>query len=165
MVKANKTAKKNIRKMLANNKGSAMITALVVGIIVFAFCLSMLLVAYTLFAQANRNQVQLGCKTVAWSTSEELKAEMNDPGSELSSFLINKLAEFDAAEAGGSNPVDRKVELTLDAGSALGGYDVIVTFEVNGKNKIETYVACYKDYGNFRDVQSYTVHRTLEVAE
>lgn len=137
-----------------------MITALVVGIVIFAFCLSMLLVAYTLFAQASRNEVQLGCKTLAWSTIEEIEEELSDTNSELNLYLKSKLQEFDSA---GDENINREVCFTLNGTEAASTYDVKVTFIIDGKSKIETSVACYKDFGNFRDVQSYTVNKTLSL--
>lgn len=152
--------KNNIKKIVSNNRGSAMITALVVGIIVFAFCLSMLLVSYTLFAQVSRNQVQLGCKTLALSAAEELEEELDDDGSEISVYLKDKLKSFDESD---DENINRNVELRLDGTEAFDYYDVKVSFELISKSEVEMYVACYKDYGNFRDVQSYTVHKTLRL--
>lgn len=98
-----------------------MITALVVGIIVFAFCLSMLLVSYTLFAQVSRNQVQLGCKTLALSVAEELEEELDDDGSEISVYLKDKLKSFDESD---DENINRNVELRLDGTEAFDYYDV-----------------------------------------
>lgn len=137
-----------------------MITALVVGIIVFAFCLSMLLVSYTLFAQVSRNQVQLGCKTIALSFAEELQKELDDDGSELSVYLKDKLNSFN--ESGDEN-INRNVELELSGNEISEVYDVKVTFELKNKSEVEMHVACYKDFGNFRDVQSYIVHKIVRL--
>lgn len=153
-------------KILSNNKGSAMITALVVGIVIFGFCLSMLLVAYTLFAQTSRSQVQLGCKNVAQSTAEEIGHELESPESELSKFLLEQYANFKAEEdeknagnIGDPIKIDKKIKMSMSSSdSSLDRYDVFVTFNLESKSKVETDIECFMDYGNFKDVQSYTVH-------
>ena len=124
-----------------------MITALVVGIIVFAFCLSMLLVAYTLFAQQSRNQVLLGCKTLACSTAEELEAEAADSSSELSKYLNTKLENIN------NNASEPKVVEFMLAGTAeTGGYDVIVSFDIKGKKYLESDKKYYLSDTSYRNL-------------
>lgn len=142
-------SKKKISKILANNKGSAMITALVVGIIVFAFCLSMLLVAYTLFAQTSRTEVQLGCKNIAQSTAEELRMEISDKSSELYNFLKNEYPDTSENES---------VVMNLSTtGGELDRYYVTVTFDKVNTTQFKAKIDCQHDFGNFKEVQSYTV--------
>lgn len=159
------------KRMISDNRGSAMITALVVGIVIFAFCLSMLLVAYTLFAQTSRTEVALGCKNLAQSTAEEIGKELGDTATysnvdSLSYYLVQKGQEFKAAEdeanagnAGERIEIEKKLRLELNSSnSSIDNYSIFVTFDFESAKKVNADIECYRDYGNLNDVQSYTVH-------
>ena len=146
-----------LKDVLSNNKGSAMITALVVGLVIFAFCLSMLLVSYTLFSQTSRSQIQLACKNLAQSVAEEIGDELKDPASyeddeSLAYYLKNRDPEVDTLE----------LEMS-SSDSSIDNYSVFVTFEFESSKKVKADIECYRDYGNLKDVQSYTVHTEYEL--
>jgi len=171
-----KKRQKTIIYTISNNRGSAMITALVVGLVIFAFCLSMLLVAYTLFAQTSRSQVQLGCKNLAQSTAEEIRKELDDPASyedteSISYYLKNKSSEIkqlkeQALADNSENPedVDDTIRLEMSSSdSSIDSYSIFITFEFESSKIIKADIECYRDFGNLQDVQSYTVHTEYEL--
>ncbi|MDO5127091.1 MAG: hypothetical protein Q4D54_05005 [Eubacteriales bacterium] len=59
-----------------HNKGSAMLIAIIVSVVVVAFCLSLLLVCYSLYASAVRKVTSRQCKELAKSLSIELEQEL-----------------------------------------------------------------------------------------
>lgn len=132
-----------------------MITALVVGIVIFAFCLSTLLVSYTLFAQVSRTQIQLGCKNMAQTTSEVLLEELKNDNSELSKQL-NDIWSSAYKNDYNDSPKVIKMELT-STDDITEMYDMFVTFKMDSATRGEMIVECYRDVSSFKDVQSYTV--------
>ncbi|MBR0147933.1 MAG: hypothetical protein IJM23_01910 [Lachnospiraceae bacterium] len=70
-----------------DNRGSAMITAIVVGVIMAVFCLSLLLVTYTLYAQTAKRNALIQCKYAAGSMAQLLEEELKDPTSDLNNKL------------------------------------------------------------------------------
>lgn len=163
---------KNIR-VLNNNRGSAMITALVVGLVILAFCLSMLLVSYTLFAQTSRQNTQLQCKNIAQSFSEELKSELEDgKNAELTEYLKSEIgAKLDEAKADlepGSTEipvatVDMELKYSGDAADALAPFTVKVCFTATSVNSVDAVITCIRGDENDRDVQMYSVNRTYRL--
>lgn len=59
-----------------NNHGSAMLIAIVVSIVVIVFCLSLLLVSYSLFTSTSRKLSQTQCRELAKTISIELEKEL-----------------------------------------------------------------------------------------
>lgn len=84
-------------KLHKDDSGVAMIVALIVSVVVMVFCLSLLLVAYTLFSQTNRNNIQLQCKFLAQSYAEDLKEEMEDTDSDMVKYLQYKMTDTASA--------------------------------------------------------------------
>lgn len=124
-------------KKRQNNAGVAMIVVLIVSAVVMVFCLSLLLVTYTLFAQTSRQVTQVQCKILAQSTSETLKEELKKPDSDLCIYFRNQIESgkwiseeaAKAAEEGSlADDVVSELRLTLDDGNALGDYNLSVTF-------------------------------------
>lgn len=153
-----------------------MITALVVGIVIFAFCLSMLLVSYTLFAQTSRSQTQLSCKNLAQSTAVEIGEELGDEDAyadtdSLAYYLKDKYAEFmeaeDEANVGNADDriiIDKVVRMQLETSDdSLDRYEIFVNFDFESARKVKADIECYIDFGNFKDVQSYTVHTEYDL--
>ena len=66
-------------KLYKDNRGSAMIVAIVVSIIVIAFTLSLLLVSYSLFSSSVKKVTQSQVKELAKSISIELGEEITSP--------------------------------------------------------------------------------------
>lgn len=62
------------------NQGSAMMVAIVVSMVVLAFCLSLLLVSYALFSSSVRKVTQNQCRELAKSVSLELEQELTGAG-------------------------------------------------------------------------------------
>ena len=62
-----------------DNRGSAMIVAIVVSIIVIAFTLSLLLVSYSLFTSSSKKVTQAQVKELAKSISFEICDELTKP--------------------------------------------------------------------------------------
>lgn len=81
----------NLKQLCKDNSGSAMVMTLIVGMVVMAFCLSLLLVAFTLFSQMNHNTIQFQCKTLAQSYLESLKTDFCNPDSDLIKYLSSKM--------------------------------------------------------------------------
>ena len=110
-------------KKRQNNAGVAMIVVLIVSAVVMVFCLSLLLVTYTLFAQTSRQVTQVQCKILAQSTSETLKEELKKPDSDLCIYFRNQIESgkwiseeaAKAAEEGSlADDVVSELRLTLD---------------------------------------------------
>lgn len=68
---------------LKDTRGSAIITAVVIGMIVLMLCLSALLVSYTLFQTANESDYELPVRELAYSAMDEIDRELCEGGSEL----------------------------------------------------------------------------------
>lgn len=66
-------------KFHSDNRGSAMIVAIVVSIIVIAFTLSLLLVSYSLFTSTAKRVTQSQVKELAKSISFEIGDELTNP--------------------------------------------------------------------------------------
>lgn len=121
---------------VSDDSGVAMIVVLIVGAVVMVFCLSLLLVTYTLFAQTSRQTTQLQCKLLAQSCSEMLGEEFKNPDSELSGYLSEQIENgswisedmMKGMEEGSLSP-GTVSELTLNLGDegALGDYNLTVT--------------------------------------
>lgn len=86
---------KRAYKLADNNQGVALVVVMIIGAVVMAFCLSMLLVAYTFFAQTSRQTTQLRCRILAQSYSEVLGEEFNKKSedSELLQYLGENIRE------------------------------------------------------------------------
>ena len=122
------------------NAGVAMVMVMIVSAVVMVFCLTLLLVTYTLFSQNVRQMSSLQCKLLAQSVAESLAQEFENPDSELSKYLSAQIqnntwvAQNVSAEAGaqgneesaGENAVS-ELELLLDAGGKTDDYRVSVT--------------------------------------
>lgn len=80
-----------LKQLCKDNSGSAMVMTLIVGMVVMAFCLSLLLVAFTLFTQMNHNTIQFQCKTLAQSYLESLKNDFSNPDSDMIKYLNSKM--------------------------------------------------------------------------
>jgi len=76
-------------KLKEDNRGSAMITAIVVGVVMMAFALSLLAITYTLYAQTARRTVQIQCRYLAESVGDDLKSEIEDKESHLYKVLAS----------------------------------------------------------------------------
>ena len=81
------------KKLHKDDSGVAMIMALIVGVVVMVFCLSLLLVAYTLFAQTNRNTIELQCRLLAQSYVENLQTELKDADGDMVKYLQYKMTD------------------------------------------------------------------------
>lgn len=131
--------KKRLKEIQNDNSGVAMVFAMIVGVVVMVFCLSLILVTYTLFAQINRQTVQLQNKMLAQSLSEALGGELSDEDSELIQYLTAEIAsgkwisqEMAKAYEETEIPKDAFTDLTLDMEQdTVQGYTVEVTFTYN----------------------------------
>lgn len=121
-----------------DNSGVAMIVALVVGVVAMVFCLSLLLVAYTLYAQTNRKNLQTKCKLLAQSSLKAVELELMDNTSNLDEYLYNQIKnglwvsieEDEANGEGGALAYGSVAYLTLNLnhGDSAAGYNIIATF-------------------------------------
>lgn len=72
-----------------DNHGSAMISAIVAGVVMSAFAMSLILVSYTLYAQMNNRTTQIQCEYLAKEVCEEISDELSNKKSDM--FLkLNK---------------------------------------------------------------------------
>lgn len=76
-----------LSKFHEDNRGVATLFSLIVATIIMGFCLSLLMVTYTLFAQTNRQISEQQCKMMAQSFAEQLKNELQDPNSSLVQYM------------------------------------------------------------------------------
>lgn len=109
-----------------DNKGAAMLMVLIVSAVVLVFCLSLLLLTYSLFAQTSRQTTRVQCKLLAQSCEETLKAELQNPSSELSLYLKQQIQSENWIEEG-------RLPLHLDTQGGTGDYRVSIslTYSVN----------------------------------
>lgn len=127
------------RNILRNNQsGVAMLMVLIVGAVILVFCLSLLLVTYSLFIQTSRQTTRLQCKLMAQSFSESLQEELSDSSSELSVYLGKQISEgnwkssMDGTEEEGPEDVTNpdavsELVLNLDDSATLSDYHLRVT--------------------------------------
>ena len=78
-------------KLNKDNRGSAMIVAIVVSIIVIAFTLSLLLVSYSLFVSNERKVTQTQVKELSKSISLEIGDELTRPNYDDSQALLDAI--------------------------------------------------------------------------
>lgn len=78
-------------KLNKDNRGSAMIVAIVVSIIVIAFTLSLLLVSYSLFVSNERKVTQTQVKELSKSISLEIGDELTRPSYDDSQALLDAI--------------------------------------------------------------------------
>lgn len=120
----------------SDDSGVAMIVVLIVCAVVLVFCLSLLLVSYTLFAQTARQTTQFQCKILAQSCSEVLEEELKDPDSDLSAYLgeqiqngywLSEETDPDAGENPSKTDAVSELVLSMDDNGASGDYNVTIT--------------------------------------
>lgn len=130
---------------LKQNQGVAMIVAMIVGVVIMAFCLSMLLVTYTLFTQTSRQTTQLQCKLLAQSYVETMTKEFEKKpeDSELLTYLGERIKATDNSkwipmdEADENNPETGITEISFlfDDSSISGDFNYAIrttfTYESN----------------------------------
>ena len=78
-------------KLYKDNRGSAMIVAIVVSIIVITFTLSLLLVSYSLFVSNERKVTQSQVKELSKSISIEIGDELTCPQFDSKQALIDAI--------------------------------------------------------------------------
>ncbi|MBQ9608261.1 MAG: hypothetical protein IJV15_02315 [Lachnospiraceae bacterium] len=78
-------------KLYKDNRGSAMIVAIVVSIVVIAFTLSLLLVAYSLFSSNTKKVTQTQVKELAKSVSIEIENELTQPHFDSKEELLSEI--------------------------------------------------------------------------
>lgn len=127
------------RNILRNNQsGVAMLMVLIVGAVILVFCLSLLLVTYSLFAQTARQTTRLQGKMMAQSFSESLQEELSDSSSNLAVYLGEQIRDgnwkssmggIDEEEPDDEENPDAVSELilNLDDSSTLSDYHLSVT--------------------------------------
>ena len=134
----------SIRQLKNNNKGSATIVALVSGVVIMAFALSLLMVAYSLYAAVSRQNVQEQCRQISESTAVSLGKELLSEDNRLAEYLkeqrhltgnnrwIATVERDDDEFAPANTPTtegreELDMEINLSDGK-LGNYTVMVTF-------------------------------------
>lgn len=123
---------KNRKKIKDDDSGVAMIFVMIVSAVVLAFCLSMLLVTYTLFTQTSRQTTQMQCKLLVQTFSESLGEELKDPDSEISRYLGNQIRNGLWVSEGTSEETMqsgafRELKLNMDDSCKPGDYNLSVT--------------------------------------
>ena len=68
------------KKALKQKEGSALLIAIVIMMVLTMLTLALLLVSYSLFATANKQQGMEQCKEMAQSLSRELEEEITGHG-------------------------------------------------------------------------------------
>jgi len=123
-----------------DDRGSAMITALVAGIIMSVFALSLILVSYTLYAQTANRTAQIQCDYLAEEFCTEIADELLDKKSDMYKKLNDQIYRTlpDGTTTGiwapkGNNKSEYfdTLEYEIDtkgADSGLSGYKVLVNF-------------------------------------
>lgn len=81
---------KKIKKCL-NNRGAALMVAVIIIGVLLVFTLSLLLVSYSLYASQNKNAASIRCSEAANTLSEALEKELTDSNAYANSDLWNYL--------------------------------------------------------------------------
>lgn len=133
-----------VHSALGNNRGVAMIYALIVGVVVMAFCLSLLLVTYTLYAQTNRQNTQLQCKLMAQTFAEQLEQDLktNVDNSKLVEYMGASIKDNNWRSLEAEDNMEKSVDYTkliIDCDSEVAGYtyNVIFTYIINTADEDE----------------------------
>ncbi|MGN0379228.1 MAG: hypothetical protein ACI4EU_06540 [Butyrivibrio sp.] len=125
-------------RIIKDDSGVAMIFVMIVGAVVLAFCLSMLLVTYTLFSQTSRQTTQMQCKLLAQTFSESFGEELKEPDSEICEYLGRQIkngswVSIEAPEDSTETDCVKELVLDLDDSDKIGDYalSVKLTYSVN----------------------------------
>lgn len=133
-----KSGGNRITRIINDNSGAAMIFVLIVSAVVFTFCLSLLLVTYTLFSQTSRQTTQVQCKMMAQTFSESFGEELKDENSEICRYLEEQIrngswVSEETPEVDMASGSVKELVLNLDDSESTGDYDLSVklTYSVN----------------------------------
>ena len=129
-----------------NNAGVAMLMVLIVSAVVMVFCLSLLLVTYSLFTQTSRQTTGMQCRLLAQSSAESIREELKDPSSELSVYLKSQIQsgnwvpEDALEEAEGDLPQNgtfERLRFHLNMGDKTPDYrvTVVMTYSLNATDE------------------------------
>jgi len=157
---------KKIKSLLSDNKGSAMITALVVGVVISGFCLVTLLVSYTLYVQTARQNWQLQCRNLAQTFAENINAELTDTNSDLHKDIKAEVLGDAVLGTTGIAVGDTKLlEYTVEGPSDMRNYVITLKLSCTKKSEntcsIEAEIKCeYLGEGG-RDSQSYSITKNI----
>ena len=86
------------KKALKQKEGSALLIAIVIMMVLTMLTLALLLVSYSLFATANKQQGMEQCKEMAQSLSRELEEEITGTDVDFSTYDEMKTA-YEAGES------------------------------------------------------------------
>lgn len=132
MLKRLKTGQKKFEK---DNRGAALLYSLIVGTVILAFCLSMLFVCYTLFAQTSRRTKSLQSKILAQSYMDSLKEEFKKDvaDSPLQEELANRIKDGKWVAANSESVPDgsdTEIVMSLDTNTleANSNFMIMTTF-------------------------------------
>lgn len=199
-IKARDKAKKNslvkkcgmsIHAVLSDNRGVAMIYAIIVGTVVMVFCLSLLLVTYTLFAETNRQNTQLQCKLMAQTFAQQLEEDMktNVATSELVKYMGDSIKDDKWRPSNSDDAVvgeTRYTDLIIDCDSEVAGYtyNIVFTYTVDLSDDegdaeagapadvpaegsmnctVVAKITCVRGLKTERDAISYTVDKEFDI--
>lgn len=134
----------SIYNLKKNNKGSATVVALIAGVVILAFAMSLMLVAYSLYTQINRQNIQEQCRQISESTAVSLETELASENNRLAEYLKEQrllendrkwipVVEADEDEfnpTGGNSQIGREeLEMRMRlSDSKLENYIIEVTF-------------------------------------
>ncbi|MBR6328711.1 MAG: hypothetical protein IKR68_03595 [Lachnospiraceae bacterium] len=111
-----------------------MLTAIVVGIVMTAFALSLLLITYTLYAQTAKRTGVLQCRYLAEEVADELAAELKDTDSEIYKVLDSHVYKDRPGEGISGTWVPEGATSIVGADSKL-----VYTLEGRSDHKLDTF--------------------------
>lgn len=157
----------NKKRILTNNKGSAMITALVIGIVISGFVLVTLLVTYTLFAEASRQNWQLQCRNICQTFAENIGSEINDKDSDLHKDIVSVVkGDAENGIAGINQGESKELVYTFEGSGSIDLFTITLTLQCTRKSEdfcyIDAIIKVVRGEENDRDVQSYTLKKSYE---
>lgn len=82
----NRIIKQKIKKIVSDNRGSAIITALIVSVVMMFLCLSVLLVAFSLFSTVTEGDSDLKNRELIYSAVTEIEQEIVSAGPDYSTL-------------------------------------------------------------------------------
>lgn len=123
-----------------DNRGSAMLTAIVAGVVMSAFALSLIMVSYTLYAQTAKRTAMIQCNYLAEEVCSEIADELINKKSDMYERLNEQIYRTrpDGSASGIWAPRGNNTSVYFDtleyeidtksADEGLKGYRVLVDF-------------------------------------
>ena len=117
---------KRLNRFKLNNEGVALIYALMAGTVAMVFCLMLLMISYSLYAQVSANNSDMQLKLAAETFAEALHDDLEYTGEERSSMTKYLAKEINNAIVGGNK---EDIELIVYDPDEMGNYCIYLLIQ------------------------------------